>query len=283
MLFSHRKGLKFVRSVIQTDEMDSVLRNALWDILQVTIWDEDSNSSYYGNLSESTLQPLFRIYWHKYFNKPIDRLPVKTQDAVASVREYYFSCEWYEVYDFMEFTANHIKKNEIQEFTEFSNKVLERELSGYRFVNNKIVQISTKEEIESIETALVNTSHLNGANAHLRTSLDLLSDRKKPDYRNSIKESISAVESLSQTITGDPKATLGNALKELEKRYAIHPALKAGLSSLYGYTSDSDGIRHAMLDESHLSFTDAKFMLVACTAFINYLTGKAAESGASLD
>ena len=53
--------------------------------------------------------------------------------------------------------------------------------------------------------------------------------------------------------------------------------MKASLSSLYGYTSDADGIRHAMLDEPSLSFTDAKFMLVVCTAFVNYLTGKLAE------
>jgi hypothetical protein len=57
----------------------------------------------------------------------------------------------------------------------------------------------------------------------------------------------------------------------------LHKALKSSFSSLYGYTSDSDGIRHAMLEESKLTFIDAKYMLVACTAFINYVLGKAAE------
>jgi hypothetical protein len=49
------------------------------------------------------------------------------------------------------------------------------------------------------------------------------------------------------------------------------------LSALYGYTSDSSGIRHALQDEPNLDFVDAKFMLVACSAFVNYLTDKAAS------
>jgi len=282
MLFSQRKGLKPVRSVIQTDGMDSALRNALWDVLQLAIWDEDANTGYYDYLDESSLNWLFRLYWHKYFNEPIDKLPQKTKDAIAVVRQYFFTCKWYEVYDFMEFSANHAEDRYTRHLIELSNLVLERELSGYRFIDKSIVPISSEEEINSIESALENTSSLKGANVHLRTSLDLLSDRKSPDYRNSIKEAISAVESISQTISSDPKATLGSALKELEKKSAMHPALKSSLSSLYGYTSDSNGIRHAMLDEPTLTFIDAKFMLVACTAFVNYLIGKAAESGIEL-
>lgn len=57
----------------------------------------------------------------------------------------------------------------------------------------------------------------------------------------------------------------------------LHKALKTGFSSLYGYASDAEGIRHAMLDESKLSFSDAKYMLVSCSAFVNYLIGKIAE------
>jgi hypothetical protein len=69
----------------------------------------------------------------------------------------------------------------------------------------------------------------------------------------------------------------------LESRGPLHGALKKSFSALYGYTSDADGIRHAMLDEANLTFTDAKYMLVACTAFINYVLGKAALLGLRLD
>ena len=113
----------------------------------------------------------------------------------------------------------------------------------------------------------------------MRNALDLLSNRKSPDYRNPIKESISAVEAICKIITGKQKATLGGALKEIEKKIKLHPALKNAFNSLYGYTNDAEGIRHALLDKSSLSFEDAKFMLVSCSAFTNYLISKASKAG----
>jgi hypothetical protein len=85
------------------------------------------------------------------------------------------------------------------------------------------------------------------------------------------------VESLCQLVARKPNATLGDALKNLEKDCVIHPALKNSFSALYGYTCDAQGIRHAMLDETTLTFSDAKYMLVACTAFVNYIIAKATE------
>jgi len=160
---------------------------------------------------------------------------------------------------------------------------LERENSAYRFVDGVITEITSEDEIKSIEEALKKTSKLSGIYGHLSKALELLSDRKNPDYRNSIKESISAVEGMCQILANDPNATLGKALSIIDKKQSLHTALKKGFSSLYGYTSAADGIRHAMLEESHLTFVDAKYMLVTCTAFINYMLGKASELGVSIE
>jgi hypothetical protein len=43
---------------------------------------------------------------------------------------------------------------------------------------------------------------------------------------------------------------------------------------MYGYTSDAEGIRHALLEEPTLEQADAIFMLVTCSAFVNYLRAK---------
>lgn len=279
MLFSQRKGLKPIRVGIQVDGIDTDLRNALWDAIQLAVWDKHEDRSYYGYLADSSLNWLFKLLWHKYFKTPIDLLPERLSEAIARVRKYFFSCEWYEAYDLIEFIAAHASDAQGKELMELSNLIMERELSAYRFIDHKIVQISSTEEVESIEQAIANDALSEGARVHLKAALGLLSDRKSPDYRNSIKESISAVESLAQALTGDPKATLGSALKYLEQGGGMHPALKSSLSSLYGYTSDADGIRHALLEEANLTFTDAKFMLVACTNFVNYMLGKASESG----
>ena len=106
-----------------------------------------------------------------------------------------------------------------------------------------------------------------------------MANRKSPDYRNSIKEAISAVEAICNLITGEKRATLGQALKRIEEKVSLHPALKNAFSNLYGYTSDAEGIRHALLDEPNLGFEEAKFMLVSCSAFINYLISKASKAG----
>jgi hypothetical protein len=87
---------------------------------------------------------------------------------------------------------------------------------------------------------------------------------------------------MCRLIVGQPKATLGQAIGKVKDKVAIHPALEKAFDSIYGYTSDEDGIRHSLLDESVLDFEDAKFMLVSCAAFVNYLLAKAAKAGLKL-
>jgi hypothetical protein len=151
----------------------------------------------------------------------------------------------------------------------------QRENSAFRFVGVEIVQITTPEEIDSIESATSST--IEGVRIHLTRALELLADRKTPDFRNSIKESISAVECICRQVAGEESATLGAALKRISDKEKVHPALEKAFSALYGYTNDSSGIRHALLDQDTLTFTDAKFMLVTCSAFINYVLGKTAD------
>ncbi len=285
MLFSQRKGIKPISKIIQADVIDDDLRNGLWSSLQLFYWDTFTYyaSKYRQYIKGSNLQILFHQYWHSYFKQPIDTVPSEFSDALSIAREYFFECQWYEVYDFIEFTAINGPGEAREDFKKFCNSLLERENSAYRFVGDHITEITSPEEIQSVEEAMEATSVLSGVKAHLEAALDHLSDRKSPDYRNSIKESISAVEAICQQISRDRNATLGKALSVLEKKNAIHGALKKSFAALYGYTSDADGIRHAMLEESDITFIDAKFMLVACTSFINYILGKTAELGINIE
>jgi hypothetical protein len=134
-----------------------------------------------------------------------------------------------------------------------------------------LTPIVSEEEISAIEQAMSHGERFSPAMAHIETALARLADRSSPDYRNSIKESISAVEAVCQIITGDSKATLGQALKKID----VHPALEKGFGNIYGYASDADGIRHALLDEQTVDADDARFFLVPCSAFVNYLIARA--------
>lgn len=279
--FSQRKGLKKVKTEIQVDSMDDALRNRLWNILKV-YWDVMKGEQWISN--SPNMEVLFTRIWHNYFKQPIDRMPKYWEDLYKEIRKYFFECEWYEVYDFMEFVANNYEDNGVNEsFREAGNSVLESELSAYRFVGWQITEVTSKEEISEIEQAL--ETPFKTVNTHVESALRLMSDRKSPDYRNSIKESISAVEAICRIISNDRNATLGQALDIIEKKGKIelHKALKNAFDSLYGFTSSSEGIRHALLDEkTSLSFEDAKFMLVSCSAFINYLVSKASRVGLDL-
>jgi len=97
-----------------------------------------------------------------------------------------------------------------EQFRNACNSLLEREVSAYRFVGNEIAPTTNANELTEIDGALANTKapRLVGVNEHLDSALPTLSDRRSPDYRNSIKESISDVESLCRLIAGD-RATLG--------------------------------------------------------------------------
>jgi hypothetical protein len=135
-------------------------------------------------------------------------------------------------------------------------------------------------EIEAIvDAASLDDSVLAAVSTHIDTALKLFSERNKPDYRNSMKESISAVEALCKIIAKNDKTTLGPALDAVTVRTSLHPKLQEGFKALYGYTSDDHGIRHALKDDGQPEPEDAKFFLVSCSAFVNYLTEKARKIG----
>ena len=283
MKFSERAGINPVQKAIQIESIDIDLRNTLWSVLTAFYWESFNLSKHgtYGRTDEvlkSNLAGLFRNLWLGYFKQPTDTIPKLFYDnALPHLRDYFFNAKWYEVFDFIEFISEHGPKSSKSGFADICNKYLAQENSGYRFVEDKIVEISSTEEVSEIENALEQSIPYYGVREHLKSAIFLMSNKENPDFRNSIKESISAVESLCVTVIGNDKATLGEALKVLEKNGLLHPALKAAFSSLYGYTSDAEGIRHALMSESNLTKTDARFMVISCSAFINYVIASIAK------
>jgi len=272
MRFSERYGHTPTKSVIQIDSVDDALTNSLWSILHLHVWDH-VHISRYG--SDFNLNPEIKTFcqriWFNYYKLPLDTLEDDWTKVYKFLRRDYFNCEWFELYNFLEFIADNYPYNDKESFIEACNFALERELSGYRFIDDQIAPITSSEEISEIEAALVTKN--DQVRTHLKRALELFSDRKQPDYRNSIKESISSVESIVQKILGQ-KGTLGKLVKKLETEIDLHPALGKAFESLYGYTSDEDGIRHAILESAKVDFEDAKFFLVVCSAFVNFVTAK---------
>ena len=191
------------------------------------------------------------------------------------------SDQWYVPYDIYEYlfeylvNVQNITLNELQDIIYEINQILSEEKSGYRMVNGKFVLITNETELEAIQSAMQTT--FDPVDTHIKKSLDLFSDRKQPDYENSIKESISAVESMCCIITGlkGRQATLGTAIKKLKDNgIELHKSLEGAFNQLYGYASDQSGIRHGGIEFKKVSEEDARYMLVTCSAFVNYLKEK---------
>ena len=281
-LFSQRKALKPLQKEFQRETVDDELKNRLWSALKIVVWDKNSGSSSYS-ADVSRIDVLLDRIWLHFFKFPVDTRPsfrgsyYNEKNSYQIIREFFFNAQWYEIYDFIEFVIKNIPQGWASDLRDFCNHLLEDENAAYRILEHEVVEITDKVEIEAIEDAL--DLSIQPVTLHLRRSLELLSDKNEPDYRNSIKESISAVEACCQYITGSSNAALGDALKRVNASLAIHPALEKGLSAIYGYTSDSGGIRHAFIDgDQSPSYADAKFMLVACSGFVNFLLTKIAES-----
>ena len=194
---------------------------------------------------------------------------------------------WYKKLDALELSVKWMLSSEDNyrgvsqiavEFAKRINHEFERLNYAYRFVDKEIVELTNEQEIKAIEECLLTST--NNVRMHLSNALELLSERPIGKYGNSIKESISAVEVVCRNKTGE--STLGRALDCLVKKGMVIPqTLKSAFNKLYDYTNDKDtGIRHALMDETGEcapTYAEALFMLVSCSAFINYLYAKEAK------
>ena len=185
---------------------------------------------------------------------------------------------WYKKLDLVEVTIKYLNSCNFKVSNQFINQLnfeFERLNFAYRVVGTEIVEITSKEELAALESAMHDSAK--NIKAHLNKALELYAQRPLGDYRNSIKESISAVEAYCREITGEN--TLGKALDKLNgKGLVIPPVLKSAFEKLYAYTNQPDtGIRHALMDDEGAytpASEEALFMLVSCSAFINYLNKK---------
>lgn len=191
--------------------------------------------------------------------------------------------EWYKKLDIIELILECLKlisddrdyNKAYKDFVKSLNFNFKRLNFGYYIIGNQLTEVSSEEEIITIENALKENN--DNVRKHLNNALKLYSKRPIADYRNSIKESISAVEAFCREKTGED--TLGKALNKLEANgIVIHKLLKSAFDKLYAYTNQPDtGIRHALIDNDGdyvPQAEEALFMLVSCSAFINYLNKK---------
>ena len=106
MRFSERYGYKPVRKVIQIDSIDNDLRNTLWSLVTMFVWDQVRSRSQYDAFEDAPEIERFCLgIWIDYFKLPVDEMPRSWKDAHRYLRQYFFDGEWTDVYDFLEFVV----------------------------------------------------------------------------------------------------------------------------------------------------------------------------------
>jgi AbiJ N-terminal domain 4 len=269
-------GITKPKTVLQIEAMDADLRNGLWQACSESYFNGRDDGDYaYDHLFRAIMA---RVYVD-FFKKTSDVIPYGYSGGIGAIREWFFKAHWWQVYNFVEFLIAEFDDAPFTQPGSFAERVsffLEREKSGYRILRDQFVSITDKVELSAVSDAASLGSKFSGAREHIQSAITLFSKKPKPDYRNSIKESISAVESTARIVTGNPKATLGDALKAMNDKAPMHPALKDAMSKLYGYTSDVGGIRHSLTEASTIDEAEAKFMIVACSAFVNFCVQRSA-------
>lgn len=89
-----------------------------------------------------------------------------------------------------------------------------------------------------------------------------------PDYENSIKESISSVESSLMVLLQAPNGTLGKIIKQAN----LDADIERLITQAYGYASNKAFVRHGGTVASGLSKAEAEFFLEFSAASIVYIT-----------
>lgn len=247
--FSDRAGIDPCNIQMQIDDFDERTRtfisNKLYDFLQVTFnhecetrnikygpTDQNLSNIFCKNLMQNVFADLnhlplgYHYDWEKFYSRIEEVLMEAPYNEVLDLL--WYICNWFAL------STN----NCIDVFQEWFNELFQSEYVGYRFISGEIVPITDEIEVKEIEQACC--TPFDGARKHLKKALNFLSDREHPDYKNCVKESISAVEATCRIIAEKDSATLGEALKLLAKHgLKLHPCLNSGIDKLYSFYEEN--------------------------------------------
>ena len=272
--FSERHGYMPDRTQLhQLEGMDARLKTAIWNFLL---------RRYFG-FATHAIQAQIEYVWTEFLGRRLDTFPRQTEaelrrayggqipfSARESLQAWYWQASWNQVYDLLEFL---LRDSQRARDAENANSILEREGSAYRFVGGWLTPITNDEELCEVESAIRLSDPFHGAAQHIEQAVVLLSDRDNPDARNAIKEAISAVETAVSVVQGR-NVSLEKGLSNLD----VHPQLAQAWTNMYRWTSDEEGVRHGMKETPQVGLDEARYMVVASSAFVNYLVTRKSGS-----
>ncbi|WP_370301580.1 AbiJ-NTD4 domain-containing protein [Pseudooceanicola sp.] len=266
--FSQRSGLVPAPPQLKLGEVSDELRRLLDYNINLEI-ERESDVGMYSTIFSVRWRRVSKDLHVEFFGQRASTYKDDPETVRRNLEGFVETADIGRLFDLVEFLVRHPGSS--GEFMREVSASFVKARSAYRLVDGMIVAIGTEQQGTAFETAIAAAKsagenaarkHLVGAGSHLRNG----------DWSGSIRESIHAVEAMALKLSPGTKS-LGPALAELEKAGHIHKALKTAFGSLYGFTSDQEGVRHALVfeDEANVDEADAMFMLGACASFVSYL------------
>lgn len=267
MKFSERIGMSQKAQIIQTNSMDDALKNRLFNTVKEILDGYFTVTHGFVNID-----PVFLARYCDSFGEKITDHNKLFKFFIQHLDyKIYLNDDVWFFYDFIEWLLDQ-QFHDYQLFAKKFNRILKEERSAYVLdVDNKLIKITDEIELEVINEATEITKYMEGVSEHLAKAKESFSNRENPNYKNCVRESIFAIESLSKIIVGDKDATLEKALKKIPH---INENLRSSLIKLYHFRGDEGGIGHGNKEVKSTEITEleAKLILVTAHSIISYLT-----------
>jgi hypothetical protein len=270
--FSQRTGLEPIPPQLKLGEVSAELRRLLYYYISLEI-DRESYTPYSSAVFKDEWRRVAMDLHVLFFEQPADKFDYGAYENQKRLNVFIQRANIGGLFDLVEFLVRQ----------RGCSAELKRDLAGafvtaraaYRVFDNKyIAAIGTEEQAAAFERAIADAEAKNATAARKQLIAAGVALRNS-DWAGSLRESIHAVEAMAVRLAPGTD-TLGAALKVLEQRGHLHGGLKAAFGSLYGYSSDEEGVRHALVfgDEAQVDEADALFMLGACASFVSYLLAR---------
>ena len=275
LTFSQAQGYEEIPGPLKLEELPQEARTHIWNVFYVHLHGSSEDRSgvrWISGVWDEILRTKHVVHDHR----PIEEWNKEFGHLHHELRSDIQTMPFNKVFDLIQFVLRHPKCP--SGFTSTVKKAFAFCRLSYKIDEGEpptIVPAVTEGEgntvVESLKT--LRDAGLGGSAEHLRKSCECIN---KGDWAGGIRESIHAVESVARQIAPEETETLTQALKSIDRRTPLHSNLKDGFKALYWYTSDEQGVRHALLEseKANVGMDEAVFMLGACASFASYLWRK---------
>ncbi len=262
LTFSQEQGISPIPAQADLGTVSDHTRASLWAFYHAHL------TAHSPNFPSSDLGLMLRGWWVHVLHKKIDEAPDQQFRWKAPVKDALYS-NYAKVFDLVQFC---IQQRGGRYLRDPLAAILKETCAAYRIIDDRVVPFASESEHAQLVAAVEKSteSKAEGARSHLLLAAQDLSSKA---WARSVHNSISAVESAARHFSNSPSKGLSDILGELKRTKTLkHPALADGLTKLYAYTSDEQGIRHSLIYENaSVDEHDAFLMLGLCAAFVTYL------------